>query len=117
MGFTQGQAKDLALLIEGGALPLQVEQISSSTVGPTLGEAAIDASGKAGILGLILTLCGFFFKLAVFPFHYWAPDVYQGAPTPITMLIGSAPKLAWLRITRASSRITPTSTRRYSGDP
>jgi SecD/SecF fusion protein len=54
-GFTQSQAKDLALLIEGGALPLQVEQLSSSTVGPTLGKAAIEASAKAGIFGLILT--------------------------------------------------------------
>ena len=54
-GFNEAQAKDLALLIEGGALPLQVEEISSSTVGPTLGEAAIEASAKAGIFGLILT--------------------------------------------------------------
>ncbi|MET1060348.1 MAG: protein translocase subunit SecD, partial [Nocardioides sp.] len=54
-GFNESQAKDLALLIEGGALPLQVEEISSSTVGPTLGEAAIEASAKAGIFGLILT--------------------------------------------------------------
>jgi SecD/SecF fusion protein len=54
-GFNEDQAKDLALLIEAGALPLEVEIISSSTVGPTLGEAAIDASAKAGVIGLILT--------------------------------------------------------------
>jgi SecD/SecF fusion protein len=53
--FTQAEAKDLAILIEGGALPLPVEIISQSTVGPTLGEAAIDASAKAGVIGLILT--------------------------------------------------------------
>jgi len=53
--FTEESAKDLAILIEGGALPLEVETISSSTVGPTLGEAAIDASAKAGVIGLILT--------------------------------------------------------------
>ena len=54
-GFNEAQAKDLALLIEGGALPLEVTELSSSTVGPTLGEAAIEASAKAGIIGLILT--------------------------------------------------------------
>lgn len=53
--FSEQQARDLALLIEGGALPLEVEQISSSTVGPTLGDAAIDASAKAGVIGLVLT--------------------------------------------------------------
>jgi len=37
-----------------------------------------DAGGHPG---LVLTLCGFFFRLRVFPFHYWAPDVYQGRPT------------------------------------
>ena len=39
-------------------------------------------TSPAAILGLILTLCGFFFKLAVFPFHYWAPDVYPGGGQP-----------------------------------
>ena len=53
--FSEQQARDLALLIEGGALPLEVEQISSSTVGPTLGDAAIEASAKAGLIGLVLT--------------------------------------------------------------
>ncbi len=53
--FSEQQARDLALLIEGGALPLEVEEISSSTVGPTLGDAAIEASAKAGLIGLVLT--------------------------------------------------------------
>ena len=37
---------------------------------------------------------GLAFKLGAVPFHMWVPDVYQGAPTPVTLLIGSAPKLA-----------------------
>jgi NADH-quinone oxidoreductase subunit N len=46
------------------------------------------------ILGLMLTLSGFFFKLAVFPFHFWAPDVYQGATNQVTAYIATASKVA-----------------------
>ncbi|MGD8668054.1 MAG: NADH-quinone oxidoreductase subunit N, partial [Desulfobacterales bacterium] len=46
------------------------------------------------ILGLLLTLSGFFFKLAVFPFHFWAPDVYQGATNQVTAFIATASKVA-----------------------
>lgn len=53
--FTQAEATELAVLIKGGALPVPVEIISRSTVGPTLGQDAIDASVKAGIIGLSLT--------------------------------------------------------------
>ena len=53
--FTQEEAQELAVLIKGGALPVPVEIISRSTVGPSLGQDAIDASVKAGIIGLILT--------------------------------------------------------------
>ncbi|MFO7688624.1 MAG: NADH-quinone oxidoreductase subunit N [Desulfobacterales bacterium] len=45
-------------------------------------------------IGLLLSLGGFFFKLAVFPFHFWAPDVYQGAPNQVTAFIASASKVA-----------------------
>jgi NADH-quinone oxidoreductase subunit N len=50
------------------------------------------------ILGLLLTLCGFFFKLAVFPFHFWAPDVYQGAANQVTAYIATASKVAAVAI-------------------
>lgn len=53
--FTATDAKDLAALIEGGALPLELKAISDRLVGPSLGAAAIDASIEAGIIGLILT--------------------------------------------------------------
>jgi NADH-quinone oxidoreductase subunit N len=49
-------------------------------------------------VGLLLTLCGFFFKLAVFPFHFWAPDVYQGAANQVTAYIASASKVAAVAI-------------------
>jgi NADH-quinone oxidoreductase subunit N len=44
--------------------------------------------------GLVFLVAGLAFKLGVVPFHMWIPDVYQGAPTSVTLFIGSAPKLA-----------------------
>lgn len=46
------------------------------------------------VFGLVFVVAGLAFKLGVAPFHMWVPDVYQGAPTAITALIGGAPKLA-----------------------
>jgi SecD/SecF fusion protein len=53
--FTAAEARDLAVLIDGGALPVPVEIIEQRTVGPTLGAAAIDASAKAAVIGIVLT--------------------------------------------------------------
>jgi len=50
------------------------------------------------VIGLLLTLCGFFFKLAVFPFHFWAPDVYQGAANQVTAYIATVSKVAAVAI-------------------
>lgn len=47
-----------------------------------------------GIAGITLVMIGFFFKLSVIPFHMWAPDVYQGAPTPITAMLAMGSKAA-----------------------
>jgi NADH-quinone oxidoreductase subunit N len=51
-------------------------------------------SRGALVLGLVFIVAGLAFKLGVVPFHMWVPDVYNGTPTPIAVLIGSAPKLA-----------------------
>ncbi|WP_173128245.1 protein translocase subunit SecD [Kibdelosporangium persicum] len=53
--FGQAEAKDLALLINAGALPVPVEIIEQRTVGPTLGAAAIEDSARAAVIGLALT--------------------------------------------------------------
>ncbi len=53
--FSSEEAKNLSILIEGGALPVPVKTIEQRTVGPTLGAEAIDASAKAAVLGLIIT--------------------------------------------------------------
>jgi NADH-quinone oxidoreductase subunit N len=46
------------------------------------------------VFGLVFIVAGIAFKLGLVPFHMWIPDVYHGAPTAVTMFIGSAPKLA-----------------------
>jgi NADH-quinone oxidoreductase subunit N len=46
------------------------------------------------VFGLVFLVAGLAFKLGVVPFHMWVPDVYQGAPTAVTLLLGGAPKLA-----------------------
>jgi NADH-quinone oxidoreductase subunit N len=52
------------------------------------------ASRLSLVLGVVFVVAGLAFKLGAVPFHMWVPDVYHGAPTPVTLLIGSAPKLA-----------------------
>jgi len=49
-------------------------------------------------VGLLLTLCGFFFKLAVFPFHIWAPDTYQSAAHQVSAYIATASKIGAIAI-------------------
>jgi NADH-quinone oxidoreductase subunit N len=54
---------------------------------------------KVLVLGLVFLVCGLGFKFGVVPFHMWVPDVYQGAPTVITLMIGGAHKLAGFAMT------------------
>jgi NADH-quinone oxidoreductase subunit N len=57
------------------------------------------ASGASGLmLGLVLLIVGFGFKIAAFPFQMWVPDVYEGAPTPITAYLSVASKAAGFAI-------------------
>jgi len=52
------------------------------------------ASQVAVVLSTVLVLAGVGFKCAIFPFHFWAPDVYEGAPAPVTTLLAVASKAA-----------------------
>jgi len=45
-------------------------------------------------IGVVMLLIGIAFKLSLVPFHFWAPDVYEGAPTPVTAFLSTAPKIA-----------------------
>lgn len=51
------------------------------------------------VVALVFVLAGLLFKFGAVPFHMWVPDVYQGAPTPVTLFIASAPKVAAFAIT------------------
>jgi NADH-quinone oxidoreductase subunit N len=50
------------------------------------------------ILGLVLVMVGFCFKLSAVPFHMWTPDVYEGSPTPVTAFFATTPKIAALAL-------------------
>lgn len=59
--------------------------------------AAAIAAGGGGVgllFGLVLMICALAFKMSAAPFHMWTPDVYEGAPTPVTAFFAAAPKVA-----------------------
>ncbi|MFW2488086.1 NADH-quinone oxidoreductase subunit N [Clostridium chromiireducens] len=63
--------------------------------------AEVLASGQVApleILGMIFLIAGFAFKIAIVPFHMWAPDIYEGAPTSITVFLAVASKTAGLAV-------------------
>ncbi|MEX2030796.1 MAG: NADH-quinone oxidoreductase subunit N [Anaerolineales bacterium] len=74
-------------LLFGATGQTDLYQIAAAMSGKAIPSAVIAASA-------ILVLVGFGFKVAVVPFHFWTPDVYEGAPTPITALISTASKAA-----------------------
>ncbi|WP_076857697.1 NADH-quinone oxidoreductase subunit NuoN [Bradyrhizobium mercantei] len=73
------------------------------------GIAAAATTGNIGIVfGLVFLLAGLCFKVSAVPFHMWTPDVYEGAPTPVTAFFASAPKVAALAVfTRATLTAFP----------
>jgi NADH-quinone oxidoreductase subunit N len=68
----------------------------------TVSFAGIAASAKIGsigiVFGLVFLLAGLCFKVSAVPFHMWTPDVYEGAPTPVTAFFASAPKVAAMAV-------------------
>ena len=68
---------------------------TTSFAGLATAAAAPNAAANLGlIVGLVFLLVGLAFKVSAVPFHMWTPDVYEGAPTPITAFFAAAPKLA-----------------------
>lgn len=59
--------------------------------------------GTGALFGIIFVLAGLAFKISAVPFHMWTPDVYEGAPTPVTAFFSTAPKVAAIAMT---ARIT-----------
>jgi NADH-quinone oxidoreductase subunit N len=63
------------------------------------GIAAAARIGSIGIVfGIVFLLAGLCFKVSAVPFHMWTPDVYEGAPTPVTTFFASAPKVAAMAV-------------------
>jgi NADH-quinone oxidoreductase subunit N len=63
------------------------------------GIATAAKTGSIGVIfGIVFLLVGLCFKISVVPFHMWTPDVYEGAPTPVTAFFASAPKVAALAV-------------------
>jgi NADH-quinone oxidoreductase subunit N len=81
------------------SLPLMVERLQPLATTPI------------AVVGLALSFAGFYYKLAVFPFHFWTPDVYEGASNETTAVIASLPKLAaGAVLVRLVSMATPENT-------
>jgi len=68
----------------------------------TVSFAGIAAAAKTGsigiVFGIVFLLAGLCFKVSAVPFHMWTPDVYEGAPTPVTAFFASAPKVAAMAV-------------------
>jgi NADH-quinone oxidoreductase subunit N len=75
-------------MLYGASGTLDIGQLARSIGGGYVPNRA------ALVLGTVFIVAGIAFKLGAAPFHMWVPDVYHGAPTPVTILIGSAPKIA-----------------------
>ena len=61
--------------------------------------ALADGVGMGALFGIVFLLAGLAFKIAAVPFHMWTPDVYEGAPTPVTAFFATAPKVAAIAMT------------------
>ena len=71
---------------------LQLDQLANST-------QVIGAARLLVVFAIVFLVVGIAFKLGVVPFHMWLPDVYEGSSTPVTLFIGTAPKLAAFAMT------------------
>jgi NADH-quinone oxidoreductase subunit N len=88
--------------LSSGLLLYGMSMIYGATGTLAISEVAREVARQAGsssdhtflVFGLVFVVAGVAFKLGVVPFHMWIPDVYQGAPTPVTLVIGSGPKVA-----------------------
>jgi NADH-quinone oxidoreductase subunit N len=67
---------------------------TGSTSFDVIGSALTGKIGMGTLFGIIFVLSGLAFKISAAPFHMWTPDVYEGAPTPVTAFFASAPKVA-----------------------
>jgi NADH-quinone oxidoreductase subunit N len=74
-------------LVYGFSGTMQFDKLAMTLADPTKVSAGL-------IVGIVFIVAGLAFKVSAVPFHMWTPDVYEGAPTPVTLLMGTAPKVA-----------------------
>ncbi|MFN3886705.1 MAG: NADH-quinone oxidoreductase subunit NuoN [Aquabacterium sp.] len=79
-------------MMYGATGSLDIGEVYKATLAGT-------ANKQVLVFGVVFIVAGLAFKLGVVPFHMWVPDVYQGAPTAITLMVAGAPKLAAFAIT------------------
>ena len=79
-------------MMYGATGSLEISEVFKAIGGGRINRAVL-------VLGTVFVVAGLAFKLGAVPFHMWVPDVYQGAPTSMTLLVGGAPKLAAFAIT------------------
>lgn len=79
-------------MMYGATGSLDIGEVFKAIAGGQINQAVL-------ALGIVFVVAGLAFKLGAVPFHMWIPDVYQGAPTAVTLLIAGAPKLAAFAIT------------------
>ena len=85
------------MLLYGASL---IYGFTGSTAFPVIAEAVQPSGANLGLIfGLVFLMAGFAFKISAVPFHMWTPDVYEGAPTPVTAFFAAAPKLAAMALT------------------
>ncbi len=80
------------MLLYGASL---VYGFTGSTMFPQIAAAVTSETVGVGLIfGLVFVIAGLAFKISAVPFHMWTPDVYEGAPTPVTAFFAAAPKVA-----------------------
>lgn len=72
---------------------------AGSTSFKIIGDTLTGDLSTGPLIGVVLVLAGLAFKISAVPFHMWTPDVYEGAPTPVTAFFASAPKVAAIALT------------------
>src|SRR6266567_871126 len=72
--------------------------VSFAGIAKAASQGHTGAAGLGLVFGLVFLFAGFCFKISAVPFHMWTPDVYEGAPTPITAFFAAAPKVAGIAI-------------------